>query len=88
MSQILFFLTDSCRKFNLESNRVVKVMKWLSFDYFIEKIQNLKFFNFSKKIKFLNFLKRTVNSIFFGNSNILRLFWTKLVENKVIFINN
>jgi hypothetical protein len=49
MSQILFFLTDSCRKFNLESNRVVKVMKWLSFDYFIEKIQNLKFFNFSKK---------------------------------------
>ncbi len=49
MSQILIFLTDSCRKFNLESNRVVKVMKWLSFDYFIEKIQNLKFFNFSKK---------------------------------------
>jgi hypothetical protein len=55
MSQILFFLTDSCRKFNLESNRGPKVAKWLSFDYFIEKIQNLKFLNFSKKIKFKNF---------------------------------
>jgi hypothetical protein len=39
-------MTDSCRKFNLESNRVLTVEKWFDFDYFSEKKQNniLKFF--------------------------------------------
>ncbi len=27
-----FFLTDSCRKFNLEYNRALPVEKWLDFD--------------------------------------------------------
>ncbi len=39
----IIFLTDSCRKFNLESNRVQTVVKWINFDYFREKIQK-KFF--------------------------------------------
>ena len=39
----IIFLTDSCKKFNLEAYRVLIEAKWINFDYFREKKQK-KFF--------------------------------------------
>ena len=46
-------MTDSCKKFNLEAYRVLKVAKWINFDYFREKKRKKTKKN--KKKFFLNF---------------------------------
>jgi hypothetical protein len=37
MSQIFFFMADSCRKLNLESNRVLKLENWFNFNILEKK---------------------------------------------------
>jgi hypothetical protein len=35
-------MPDSSRKFNLESDRVIKVENWFNFDHFREEIRGIK----------------------------------------------